>query len=205
MKICNKCNVNKEIIGFKKDPRNKNGLTGICIEFQKEQRRINSLNKRKIENPLCLTEKQCNTCAQIKSIDNFYRDSYFYSSFSNRCKPCKNIQTLSSREKDKQGYNEYMRIHRKNHPRKKALERNRMLKHRYGITQDQYNEIFISQEDKCNICKKHQDEFKRPLVVDHDHNTSKIRGLLCDGCNTTIAIFDNQKLLEAAKKHLKDK
>lgn len=40
-----------------------------------------------------------------------------------------------------------------------------------------------AQEQRCAICKKHESEFKNRLHVDHNHRTSKVRGLLCYSCN----------------------
>ena len=50
----------------------------------------------------------------------------------------------------------------------------------YGLTVGQYELILKSQNGKCAICQC--DSIK--LHVDHDHNTHKIRGLLCRSCNT---------------------
>lgn len=35
----------------------------------------------------------------------------------------------------------------------------------------------------CAICAKHEEQFSRRLSVDHNHRTSKVRGLLCFYCN----------------------
>ena len=57
-----------------------------------------------------------------------------------------------------------------------------ILKYEYGITLDQYNEMFRAQEGKCAICQRHQNELTRTLCVDHDHKTNKVRALLCLTC-----------------------
>lgn len=56
----------------------------------------------------------------------------------------------------------------------------------YGITIEQYNEIFVAQNGKCLGCIKHQSEFEKALVVDHNHTTKIVRGLLCSGCNLAL-------------------
>jgi len=43
------------------------------------------------------------------------------------------------------------------------------------------------------------------LCVDHDHNTGKIRGLLCNTCNRALGLLkDNKQLLINALKYLKN-
>ena len=60
------------------------------------------------------------------------------------------------------------------------------LKHRYGITLDDYNMMFVKQEGKCWICNKHASELKYPLQIDHSHITGVVRGLLCTKCNSRL-------------------
>ena len=67
-----------------------------------------------------------------------------------------------------------------------------ILKYEYGITLDQYNEMFKAQEGKCAICQRHQNELTRSLCVDHDHKTKQIRALLCITCNTDLASVENR-------------
>lgn len=64
--------------------------------------------------------------------------------------------------------------------------RQRHLKHYYGITLEQWNDTFNLQGGCCKICGIHQSELKRGLVTDHDHITGQFRGLLCDACNTKL-------------------
>lgn len=68
--------------------------------------------------------------------------------------------------------------------------RNRQLQNTYGISLGDYNELLAQQSEKCAICGKHQSEFDYPLHVDHNHQTGKVRGLLCVGCNTGLGHFE---------------
>ncbi|KKK77559.1 hypothetical protein LCGC14_2852360, partial [marine sediment metagenome] len=73
----------------------------------------------------------------------------------------------------------------------------------YGVTPEQFDNLYVEQEGCCAICGKHQSEFKRALDVDHDHKTKVIRGLLCSNCNIAIGkLKDNPVLLRKAADYL---
>ena len=73
----------------------------------------------------------------------------------------------------------------------------------YGITLEQYDELFHKQDGCCYICLRHQDEFKKRLCVDHNHKTLEIRGLLCDYCNRrVIGRHTNPEILKRASEYL---
>lgn len=82
--------------------------------------------------------------------------------------------------------------------------KNILLKRKYGITFEQYNEMLKKQKDKCAICLKDKTNFKISLAVDHNHQTGKIRGLLCIRCNHLLGnAFDNIKILKQSILYLK--
>jgi hypothetical protein len=57
------------------------------------------------------------------------------------------------------------------------------LENKYGITLEEYDEMA---KDGCDLCGKTSEENKGYLVVDHDHETGKVRGVLCTMCNTGL-------------------
>jgi len=83
------------------------------------------------------------------------------------------------------------------------------LLNKYGITLKQYEQMWIDQNGLCKICNKnglHRTKYNNstPLVIDHDHKTHKVRGLLCHTCNTALGQFnDDITLLKNAIKYLK--
>ncbi|MGH7974898.1 MAG: endonuclease domain-containing protein [bacterium] len=81
---------------------------------------------------------------------------------------------------------------------KERLRRNLSnLKH-YGITLIQYNDMVRRQNGKCLIC----DGFKK-LVIDHNHVTGKVRGLICRACNHFLIAFDNAQIYNRILSYLK--
>ncbi len=65
---------------------------------------------------------------------------------------------------------------------------------RYKITEHQYHEMVVTQGNRCAICRKYEQSKTRagvtkPLAIDHDHTTGRVRGLLCDHCNRGLGNF----------------
>lgn len=68
---------------------------------------------------------------------------------------------------------------------------------RYGITRGQIQAMAQAQGGLCALCRKAPGG--RGLQVDHDHESGKVRGLLCMPCNVALgALGDNQKGLMRA-------
>lgn len=88
------------------------------------------------------------------------------------------------------------------------LNRKRNLK-KFGLTIEQYDEMLQSQNNVCLICQKpevvehHSTGKAGMLVVDHDHETNIVRGLLCTKCNKGIGLLgDNPDNLIRAANYL---
>ena len=76
------------------------------------------------------------------------------------------------------------------------------IKYKYGLSREEYLELFNKQDNKCDICKKPLEGIK--ACVDHSHDNGKIRGILCNNCNNGIGFFgDNIELLETAIEYIK--
>ena len=87
---------------------------------------------------------------------------------------------------------------------------NKTLLNKYGITLEQYEELFKKQGGVCALCKKPETVRRNKktdggerLAVDHCHDTGLVRGLLCFKCNTAIgALGDTQEAALKAMKYL---
>lgn len=72
----------------------------------------------------------------------------------------------------------------------------RQIKNRYG---PEATAEMLGAEGKCPICLR-----TRKLVIDHDHETGVVRGLICRTCNTGIGhLMDNPELLLRALDYLR--
>ena len=85
-----------------------------------------------------------------------------------------------------------------------TAQREAELKRLYGITLQDYVQMFEKQGEVCAICKK-KCPTRKSLSVDHDHQTGIVRGLLCNRCNRALGMFkDNSTLLLRAAQYIKD-
>lgn len=70
---------------------------------------------------------------------------------------------------------------------------------KFGITQEEYSDLYNSQNGVCAICGLPEtitrNGIVRALAVDHCHSTGKIRGLLCSACNMGLGKFKDDKSL----------
>ena len=93
---------------------------------------------------------------------------------------------------------------RKNYHQHPECDRERHLMDSYSISSDEYQLLFNKQNGVCAICGKPPTNGK-PLQVDHDHTTGKIRGLLCHKCNTGIGYLgDVTQSVQYAVNYLKE-
>lgn len=76
----------------------------------------------------------------------------------------------------------------------------------YGITLNEYEKLYRSQNGMCAICH-HPEPTKGRLflAVDHDHKTGRVRGLLCSKCNMALGSFgDSTEYLLSAVRYLRN-
>ena len=80
----------------------------------------------------------------------------------------------------------------------------RHLKQNYGITIEDYDQMYAEQDGKCAICSEpRSSRGKTCLHVDHDHDTGKVRALLCIQCNVGIGMLKTDpQILELARNYL---
>lgn len=73
------------------------------------------------------------------------------------------------------------------------------LKKLYGLSLEEFNKMKLDSNGKCEICK-----LSKLLCVDHNHNTRKVRGLLCGNCNSLLGfVNDNIDTLDNAIRYLR--
>ena len=64
----------------------------------------------------------------------------------------------------------------------------RQRRYEYGMSRTAFEAMLARQGGVCGIC----DRTAAKIVVDHDHQTGAVRGLLCGPCNRALGHFRDQ-------------
>jgi len=130
--------------------------------------------------------RTCMTCGVEKNITEFYMRNKKTGRRHSACKECDKARVKAR------------------HQANPERTRNNDLKRNYGITLQEHQEMYDNQNGLCAICKNEGDGKWKKLCVDHDHETGKVRQLLCRRCNMVLGqVYDNISLLEEHIKYLK--
>jgi len=160
--------------------------------------------------------RRCSLCGVEKSLESFYREKSARDGYRRDCKECfaarakenyaKNRERDIARVKKWQQenadrLNAYRRQYRQR-PDVKVRDRAAHLKRKFGITAAQYDAMLASQGGVCAICgDAPKDDVS--LHVDHEHESGRVRGLLCMRCNNALGLFkEDEELLWSALTYL---
>lgn len=76
----------------------------------------------------------------------------------------------------------------------RRAHRDAALRRKYGMTADEVDALLTEQEGRCAICRTAKPGGRwGSFMVDHDHETGLVRGLLCYRCNTRIGWYENNE------------
>jgi len=126
------------------------------------------------------------TCGKEKLATDFYVRNKVSMVRHSSCKECDKLRV------------------KKRHQDNPERTRNNDLKRNYGITLQEHQQMFEEQKGVCAICKGEGDGKWKKLCVDHDHETGKVRQLLCRRCNMILGqAYDDISLFEEYIKYLK--
>lgn len=88
--------------------------------------------------------------------------------------------------------------------------KNAYYKRNYGIDDSALEQMKKDQDYKCYLCHGEgfligKNNHNEKLAVDHDHNTGKVRKLLCHNCNRALGLFkDNPELMRKAALYVEE-
>lgn len=179
-KRCTKCGKERELYYF--SVRTDTGrLRTQCKQCTKGYASDRFVKQAIDQNLFDEGKKYCGMCGEIKELSEFNKDKTTRFGYTSRCRQCIHEITTSEHH-----------VYR---------ERKHRIKHRYNGSDEDVERIFDTH--MCEICG---DVFNSKVAkhVDHDHETGKIRGALCNKCNMGLGSFeDNINRMRLAISYLK--
>jgi len=134
--------------------------------------------------------KTCRECKEEKPVGEFHKAKVNKDGRENRCKVCKKKASQTPEAKEARRARSYKYV----------------LKHFYGMTLEEYDDMLNSQGGRCAICQTDTPGASGRFHVDHNHTTGAVRGLLCNGCNVALGHFkDSPSNCLEAYRYLKER
>lgn len=140
--------------------------------------------------------KICSHCKKVKKLNSFYTSKTQSSGLQSNCKDCNRYISKT-----------FYQCSDKN--KTKLDSRKTLLKCKYGLSLEDYDNLLLIQNGVCAICGCKETSISNKkggvdsLRVDHCHTTGKVRGLLCSKCNFGIGNFkDSLQLLISATSYI---
>lgn len=157
--------------------------------------------------------KICSKCKEEKSLSAYHKDSYAKDGKSPCCKNCHSLRkygrphneirskyksiefedgtklcTKCNLAKPKDDF--YFVTHKNCYKSYcKICENNVRFKRIYNLSDKEFDDVMLRKENnKCEICGNENANGKQ-LHLDHNHDTGKVRGVLCTNCNLSIGLL----------------
>ena len=116
--------------------------------------------------------KVCDRCYKLLPVDDFSNNRHKKNNFITKRPSCKDCRKV-----------------------KDGISISASERAKWDRSKPRFGDLFC-----CPICKKTTLAGISKQVLDHNHQTGKVRGFLCESCNTGIGRFDdNPELLDNAK------
>lgn len=145
--------------------------------------------------------KICARCKQEKPLDQFCKNSQQRDGHNVYCKSCQKIINKKWRDNNPEYFKAYSKNYNDNN---KLYIANKSMINNHGISIEQKSAILKNQNNKCAICGKNIGLLGRDSHIDHNHETGKVRAVLCQRCNHLIGdCLESVDILNNAINYLK--
>ncbi len=135
----------------------------------------------------------CSECLKMLGYANFskYHDtSTGRTKYFSYCRKCSTVRSQRYRKRNPEWY---------------IMEKKKKRCTKRGITVTELDILYMRQGFRCAICGVPESELQKVMAIDHDHETGKARGLLCEPCNIMLgSAKDNPDVLKAGISYLEN-
>jgi hypothetical protein len=222
-KRCPRCDEWKRHEEFSRNRSTPDGLQSYCKACSSAIQRSNAerngvANRRREVTPLGFIgplpapqsrrdgTKQCTLCRETKLLLSFYTNRNTADGAGSYCRDCDRERIRRWRAANRDRVKANNAAYAERHPERKKRDHRQWWLRLYGLTQEDYAALLAAQDGVCAICQQPERYIDartgepRRLAVDHDHETNRVRGLLCGRCNRSIGQFadDHERLMRAS-------
>ena len=158
-----------------------------------------------------MKDRTCTACNINKPLSEFSKHSKNSKYYRSWCKKCASNHSKKYNKENYSKVSKRLKEHRQNNKEQyKIIDQNSRAK-KYGLTLNGLKKMEKDQKNLCEICGKSEIRKNQygvtSLSIDHNHNTNKVRGLLCTICNQALGFLhvDNFGVLnlESATRYIK--
>ncbi len=169
LRECNICNTRLPLTSFYPTHlRCKKCNNQLQLDNQRKRRGLSATRERL----LAEDETGMRTCTRCERTLPLVRHTLKYGQRVRQCADWINADMRYSYKKRTETDQEGLREQQKRNARKS----------RYGVTDDDYKRLVAEQGGRCALCSAEP----TALTIDHCHKTGRVRGLLCNRCNTAL-------------------
>lgn len=138
--------------------------------------------------------KICASCHETKPSDAFPIDRARPDGRYPYCRICHSTKekerwrsTPEKRAKKAESTRRWLEANRE---RQRYLARRSHLRRKYGLTPEEFEALLNEQDNRCALCQGEDPRSQTGWHLDHDHETGRIRGILCQPCNHLIGLIE---------------
>jgi hypothetical protein len=183
MKRCCTCKEIRQQADFAVSRRERDGLQRRCRSCTRTRKMARYIYVQREVLPHDV--KRCRRCKDVKPRTDFTSSTVNRDGLYSYCHPCVNATNKERIRRDP--------------ARHRARILASKLRRKYGLTREQFAEMQVRQGHTCAICAEPTEDFH----IDHDHQTRRVRALLCHKCNVGLGHYnDNADLLRRAADYL---
>ena len=186
MKTCSVCKIEKPLVAFGWNQDNSDGYQEDC----KPCRKLVDLEQRRS------CRKTCYVCKIEKSYSDFYEKKSRSDGHRCECKKCSSVLKTDYNRRNPGKNCESSKAWQRRNPEKVFAKNLKYSCIARGITPVDFEQMLADQKGVCAMCKTKPDG--KRLHIDHDHETGRVRGLLCIKCNLELGWFEKYREAIAA-------
>jgi hypothetical protein len=144
--------------------------------------------------------RECIECSRSKPLEECPIHKKATGRRRRRCRECQRAYWRRWRAANAESHNATVKRWREANPEKRRASARRRY---YGLSPAETSAMLAAQDSQCAICRRSIHDGKDGFCVDHDHQTGRVRGLLCRKCNVLLGqAEDRSDVLRAAIDYL---